>query len=236
MTASLQVWLVDDDPAVRHVFNRALTGAGYRVVECADGVEALERLPTATPDLIVLDVDMPRLDGWATLTALRQRGCNRPVLMMTAVEAVESRVRGLELGADDYLVKPCTVLEFLARVRALIRRAGPAVSHNPEKDVLFLGEARIDLAAKLATKGGVPLKLTKTDFALLALLHEHAGKPVSRVEILRRVWDDQSQGEQNSHALDTHLWRLRKKIGDTTDVPQWIRNVPGIGYVLTVKK
>lgn len=236
MANSLQIWIVDDDATLRHVFDRTLTTAGYGVVECVDGVEALERLKTATPDLIILDVDMPRLDGWATLAELRHRGCTRPVLMMTAAGAVEARVRGLELGADDYLVKPCAPAEFLARVRALIRRVGPAAGDAAEESILCLGEARIDLAAKLATKDGVPLRLTKTDYALLALLHEHAGQPVTRAEILHRVWGDSSPGEQNSHALDTHLWRLRKKVGDTTDVPQWIRNVPGIGYTLTVAK
>jgi two-component system response regulator MprA len=230
------VWIVDDDAAVRLVFHRVLTEAGYAVADCTDGAEALERLNTETPDLIVLDVEMPRLDGWATLAELRQRGCDRPVLMMTRVEDVASRVRGLEAGADDYLGKPCAAPEFLARVRALLRRAGlvPMNGGKMEANVVRLGETMINLAAKTATRSGAPLRLTRMDFALLELLHEHAGKPVAREVILERVWPGQARSEQTSHALDTHLWRLRKKIGDTSDVPQWIRNVPGIGYVMTV--
>lgn len=230
------IWIVDDDAAVRLVYHRVLTEAGYAVADCADGVAALERLERERPDLIVLDVEMPRLDGWATLAELRKRRCDQPVLMMTRVEDVASRVRGLEAGADDYLGKPCGAPEFLARVRALLRRAG-IVSMKAGKDeanAVRLGKSVIDLETKTAVKDNAPLRLTRTDYALLELLHEHAGEPVTREMILERVWPGQARNAQGSHALDTHLWRLRKKIGDTTDVPQWIRNVPGVGYVMTV--
>ncbi len=231
-----QIWLVDDDADLRAVYQRVLSGAGYGVVHFADGTEALAGLDTDTPDLIVLDVDMPRLDGWGTIEELRRRGCSSPVLMMTGFDSVEARVRGLKLGADDYLGKLCATTEFLARVYALLRRAGMHTGGATAKpaELLRLGATTVDLAAKTATKAGAPLRLTKTDYALLALLNDHAGKPVTREEILRSIWPGSATGVQSSHALDTHLWRLRKKIGDAADGSQRIRNVPGIGYVMVL--
>lgn len=231
MTAAApKIWIVDDDPNVRLVFRQALGDAGYDITECEDGQAALDRLKSGAPALFVLDVEMPRLDGWGTLAALRQRGCTQPVLMITRVNDVSSRVRGLELGADDYIGKPCSAVELVARVGALLRRA--AKESPPATGELSLGDVVIDLERKSATKAGQPLRLTRTDYALLGLLHEQRGKPVSRETILKRVWDGRSG---NSHALDTHLWRLRRKLGDAGD-NGWIRNQPGIGYVMITQK
>lgn len=228
--AAAKIWIIDDDPSVRLVFTQALADAGYSVSECEDGARALERLETERPDLFVLDVEMPRMDGWQTLAELRRRGCLQPVLMITRVNDVNSRVRGLEIGADDYIGKPCSAIELVARVAALLRRAPAHVPATPEP--LALGDVVIDLQRKTATRAGEPLRLTRTDFALLELLHEQRGVPVSRETILKRIWDGRSG---NSHALDTHLWRLRRKLGDSGE-DGWIRNLPGIGYVMITQK
>ena len=229
MVPAPKIWIIDDSPEIRYVFRRTLLEVGYQVAEWADGYEALQQLRNDSPDLIILDVTMPKIDGWKTLRELRQRGYTQPVLMITAISDVDSRVRGLDNGADDYVAKPCEISELLARVAALLRRAPPVSKTKGE--VLQLGDAHIDLGARTATKAKQELKLTRTDYLLLSLLNEHRGKPVSRDLILQRVWEGQAGG---SHAFDTHIWRLRRKLGDTTDEPRWIRNVPGIGYVLEV--
>lgn len=226
MPSPSKVWIVDDEPLVRSTLSRVLTKAGYETVECDDGVTALERLESDSPDLVLLDVDMPRLNGWKTLAELRRRDCHRPVLMFTQVDDVDSKVRGLGEGADDYMSKASDPRELLARVAALLRRSTQA---KEKPDLFRFGNLRIDLENKTATKGGVPLKLTRTDFALLKLLRGHPGRPVSREEILQTVWGGRAG---NSHALDTHLWRLRKKLGDTGGDRQLIHNLSGIGYVM----
>jgi DNA-binding response OmpR family regulator len=222
------IWIVDDDPGIRLFFGRILREAGYGVTACEDGLVSLGRLKTESPALIVLDVDMPRLDGWQTLKRLRRDGCTRPVLMLTHANHVDSRVRGLENGADDYLGKPCEPNEFLARVRALLRRAGPPAGAGAAP--LRFGEVSVDLESRTATSAGSPLRLTRTEYALLTVLRENVGKPVSREAILERVWAGQTG---YSHALDNHVWRLRRKLGDTGEEPRWIRNVSGMGYVMT---
>lgn len=227
MSTAPKIWIVDDDDAVRLVFSRVLSDAGYAVTLCADGQEAVEKLRTESPSLILLDVDMPRLNGWQTLEELRRAGYTQPILMITNVNDVPSRVRGLEKGADDYIGKPCSISELLARVQALLRRA--AKSAKGEAQPLRFGTVIVDVENKTATKAGEPLRLSRTDYALLTVLRENPGKPITRERLLNRVWQDQAG---SSHALDTHLWRLRKKIGDDGNEPRWILNVPGIGYVL----
>ena len=228
MTPAPEIWIVDDEPDARAIFGRALSDGGYRIATFRDGAEVLDRFRTEAPALLLLDVGMPGLSGWDTLKEWRRRGGTQPVLMITASNDVDSRVRGLENGADDYLGKPCSPAEVLARVRALLRRVPRA--RPAETKPLRLGAVTVDLEKKTALKAGGPLRLTRTDYALLTLLAETPGKPVSRELILQRVWDGHSGG---SHALDTHLWRLRKKLGDTGEGPPLIQNLPGIGYVLT---
>lgn len=220
------IWVVDDDPRVRFACSRLLASAGYEVVEFEDGLQMLQRLRTETPALLMLDVEMPRLDGWQTLAEVRQSGVAVPVLMFTLAADVDSKVRGLGAGADDYVSKTGDPRELLARVAALLRRAGQKTERVSR---IRFRDVEINLTTKTATRGGKTLKLTRTDYGLLALLHRKAGTPVSRDEILATVWESRAG---NSHALDTHLWRLRKKIGDTETERPLIRNVPGIGYVL----
>jgi two-component system, OmpR family, response regulator MprA len=175
-------------------------------------------------------VEMPRMNGWKTLAELRRRKCPQPILMVTHVNDVDSRVHGLDTGADDYIGKPCTAGELQARVRALLRRA-PGTTKRPS--VLHFGPTVVDLDKKSATRDGEPVRLTRTEYALLELLCENLGKPVSREQINLRVWGGQ---QSSSHTLDTHLWRLRQKLGDTDDEPRWIRNLPAIGFVLSLEE
>jgi two-component system, OmpR family, response regulator MprA len=228
MSIAHQIWIIDDDPDVRKAFSYALIHGGYGISEYRDGAEALAQLEADPPALIILDIDMPKLNGWQTLVALRERGYAKPIIMITGTNDVNSRVKGLELGADDYVGKPCVVSELLARVKALLRRSAPPFP--PSAVLLQQGDLSIDVENKIATKAGVPLRLTRTDYALLKLLSKNVGKPVSREIILREVWEAQSG---NSHALDTHLWRLRGKLGDTSPTRQWIQNIPGIGFMMT---
>jgi two-component system, OmpR family, response regulator MprA len=229
MANAEKILLVDDDPTVRRAFSRALTPMGYEVSECEDGFEALERIEAEAPALIVLDVDMPRMDGWKTLAELRRRGWTQPVLMVTHVDDVDSRVRGLDSGADDYISKPCSAPELLARVRALLRRAAPV---RTLATTLRFGNVLVDLERKTATCGTAEFRLTRSEYALLTCLLENIGAPVSREVIFERVWGGKAG---NSHTLDTHLWRLRKKLGDTSDNPHWICNHAGVGYSLAVE-
>jgi DNA-binding response OmpR family regulator len=227
MPAGPKVLVVDDESSVCLVLNRFLSAAGYRVLESRDGVDAIEKAENEKPSLILLDVEMPLMNGWETLKALRRRGCRVPVLMLTNVDNVPARVKGLEAGADDYMGKPCDLIELRARVKALIRRSQTLLA-KPMR--LRFGRLLVDFQKMAATRGGEEIGLTKTEFALLGLLAEHRGRPVSRELILRVVWN--GEAGSNSHTVDTCLWRLRKKIGDDGRASRWIVNLPGIGYVL----
>lgn len=223
------ILIVDDDACVRSAFRRALEGAGFAVLEGAEGDEALQLARRHSPALVLLDVDMPARDGWSTLEALRGSGYAQPILMITHVGDVASKVRGLDGGADDYLPKPCTAVELLARVRALLRRAAPPPA-RPRR--WRLGPVVLDLDRKLAVVGPRTVRLTRTEFALLELLASRPGVPVPREEIFARVWGGK---EGNSHTLDTHIWRLRQKLGDNTDEPQYLLNHPGVGFSLSAR-
>ena len=227
MQPPAKIWIVDDDAAVRLAFEMALTSADFSVKTFASGSAMLEALESEVPRLIMLDVDMPELDGWQVLERIRLREYTLPVLMLTHVNDVPSRVRGLDAGADDYVGKPVSAVELVARVRALLRRVAPVMPEDGQ--VWRLGNMMIDFERKRATKADEELWLTRTDYALLALLREHIGKPVAHKLILERVWGGRAG---NAHALDTHIWRLRKKLGDSPTGGPWIRNMSGIGYVL----
>lgn len=226
MSNAAEILIVDDDPAIRVVFAHALRSTGYTVSECDDGTAAIARIKQQRPALILLDIEMPQLNGWETLQEIRRIGCVEPVLMITSLQQVESRIRGLDMGADDYLCKPCNSGELVARVRALLRRPARPVESS---ELLHFGDLVVDLQTKTAHRGELPVKLSSTDYGLLGLLREHLGKPVSRDVIVKRLWGTRADAV---HALETHLWRLRKKLGDTTPEARWIRNLAGIGYVL----
>ncbi|MFF9763447.1 MULTISPECIES: response regulator transcription factor [Streptomyces] len=232
------VLLAEDDRAIRNALERALTLEGYRVTAVADGVEALAQAHRGRPDVLVLDVMMPGIDGLQVCRVLRAEGDRTPVLMLTALVETADRIAGLDAGADDYVVKPFDVEEVFARLRALLRRAAPAAPApepvaEPEPDTSgrFLEAAgvRMDPQARRAWRGSRELELTRTEFELLELLVRHAGIVLDHSTIYDRIWGyDFGPGSKN---LAVYVGYLRRKL-DEPGAPQLIHTVRGVGYVL----
>jgi len=217
--------VVDDDQDVRESLRRALGYSGYEVATAVNGADALTAVARSPVDLIILDVLMPILDGLDTCRTLRDRGCDTPVLVLTARDAIDDRVAGLDAGADDYLVKPFALRELLARVKALLRRA------LPPRDVLGYADLTLDLTARMASRSGEPVSLTKIEFSLLELLVRNAEQVLSYDVITDRVW---GYGEAPaSNALQVFVAFLRRKL-EASGRPRLVHNVRGIGYVLRV--
>jgi len=207
-----------------------LTAEGYRTLAAADGERGLELALAEKPDLILLDIMMPKLDGFAVCAELRRLAVAVPVLMLTAKGQIEDRVNGLDAGADDYLVKPFSTEELLARVRALLRR-----SHRQARATLKLklGDVEIDLVRQTAVQGRKPVHLTAKEFAMLRLLAEAEGGPVSRERFLDVVWG--YTAFPTTRTVDNHIASLRAKLEKNPNDPRWIKTVHGVGYKLEVK-
>ena len=218
--------VVDDDPALSRTLRRALGIEGYDV-ECAgDGAEALQRLTADRFDAVVLDVSMPRVDGLALARRMRERRDRTPVLMLTARDAVDDRVSGLDAGADDYLVKPFALDELNARVRALLRRA---VGGDEEAERLAYEDLTLDLASLRARRGERVLELTRTELRLLELLLRNPGQVLPREMIYDRVWGHDISTTSNS--LDVYVGYLRRKTEEAGE-PRLIHTVRGVGFML----
>ncbi len=215
--------LVEDDPKTVAFLCKGLEENGYTVDSASTGPEGLALATSGGYDLIVLDVLLPGMDGWAVLRNLRADGIRTPVLFLTARDAVADRVKGLELGADDYLVKPFAFSEFLARVRTVLRRGAT------RPDVVRVADLEVDLARQRAARGGTPLELTPKEFSLLALLARRAGEVLSRALISEHVWDVKS--DSGTNVVDVHVRRLRVKADDPFPA-KLIHTVRGVGYVL----
>ena len=207
-----------------------LAGEGYRALTAADGESGLERALAEKPDLILLDVMMPKLDGFAVCAELRRVSNAVPVLLLTAKGQIEDRVNGLDAGADDYLVKPFSTDELLARVRALLRRV-ERKSRLPLK--IKLGDVDIDLARQSAVRGKKPVRLTAKEFAMLRLLAAAEGEPVSREKFLDVVWG--VTAFPTTRTVDNHVASLRAKLEKNPDAPRWLKTVHGVGYRLELK-
>jgi two-component system response regulator MprA len=222
---ALSVLVAEDDQGLRESLERVLRFEGYRVLLAKDGAEALEEVDREDPDLLVLDIMMPHVDGISACRMLRQRGAALPILMLTARHTVSDRVDGLDAGADDYLVKPFAIDELLARVRALLRRPAPIVSEGP----LQIADLVLDPATRHVTRGGETIDLTKLEFDLLELLIRNAGIVLSREVIYERIWGyDFGTG---SKSLDVYVGYLRRKT-EADDKPRLIHTVRGFGYTL----
>jgi two-component system, OmpR family, response regulator MprA len=218
MSASILV--VDDDPPVRRMLDRTLAAEGHDVRVAADGGSALALVERRVPDLVVLDVAMPGLDGLAVCRRLRAKGLGVPILLLTARDAIADRVSGLDAGADDYLVKPFAADELAARVRALLRRG-----HEPAP-VLSLGELVLEPGGRRATRDGRDLDLTQREAELLELLLRNPRRVVTREHALDEVWGGGDAATLN--VVDRYVAYLRRKLGD----PPLIRTVRGVGFVL----
>jgi two-component system response regulator MprA len=214
------VLVVDDDAPVRRMLERTLAAEGYAVRVAADGGAALAEVEQAAPDLLVLDVAMPGLDGLAVCRRVRERGLALPILLLTARDAVADRVAGLDAGADDYLVKPFAADELLARVRALLRRG-----LEPET-LLAHDDLVLDVRARTATRAGRPLALSPREADLLELLLRNRRRVVTRDQALVQVWGDELRATHNS--VDRYVSYLRRKLGE----PELIATVRGSGYIL----
>src|ERR687886_1666980 len=223
-SAMTRVLIVDDEPAVRAALDRALRLERYETELAGDGREALDRLAEARHDAVVLDVMMPGIDGLEVCRRLREAGDRTPVLMLTARDAVDDRVAGLDAGADDYLVKPFALKELKARLRALLRRTG-----NDGGPVLRFGDLALDPVAYEVRRGARPIELSRTEFHLLALFLEHPRQVLTRSQIFERVWGyDFGAG---SNALGVYVGYLRRKT-EAGGEPRLLHTVRGVGYVL----
>jgi len=224
---------VDDEPAVRESLTSSLEFEGYRVAEAADGVAALEQVERSRPDLVLLDVLMPRMDGLTACRRLRARGATLPVMMLTARNMVGDRVTGLDAGADDYLVKPFELDELLARVRALLRRSAMAAAAADAGDgapgVLAFDDLRMDTLTREVSRAGRPLELTRTEYMLLEMFLRHPRQVLAREQILRTVWGFDFEPASNS--LEVYVMYLRRKT-EAGGLPRLIHTVRGVGYVL----
>jgi DNA-binding response OmpR family regulator len=231
MKPGARILIVEDELPMRTVLHDCLNGQGYRVLVAPDGQAGLEKAINEKPDLIVLDVMLPQLDGFALCAELRRLLHNTPVLMLTAKGRIEDRVKGLDSGADDYLVKPFSREELLARVRALLRRTQR--DERPLRE-LVMGDIRIDFVQQRAWRGGKAFHLTVKEFGVLQLLAAAAGEPVSRDRFLDVVWG--YTAFPTTRTVDKHIVSLRTKIEDNADAPRWIQTVHGIGYRLELSE
>src|SRR5579863_5260627 len=222
-----RILIVEDELQMRTALKDCLEDEGHRVLTAADGVAGLKRAIEEKPDLVLLDIMMPQLDGFEVCRELRRVGLPAAVLMLTAKGQVDDRVTGLDAGADDYLVKPFSTEELLARVRALLRR----VERKTKSAVkLKLGETEIDLARQTAMRGRKLVRLTAKEFSMLRLLAEAEGEPVTREKFLDVVWGYTSF--PTTRTVDNHMASLRAKLEKNPDAPRWLKTVHGVGYKL----
>ena len=219
--------VVDDDRAVRDSLRRSLEFNGYEVVLAADGAEGLVAVGAQHPDVVVVDVMMPRLDGIETTRALRAAGNDVPILVLTARDAVGDRVEGLDAGADDYLTKPFALEELLARLRALLRRVVPDA--DGESEVLTFADLTMDVSSRDVSRGGRPIELTRTEFTLLEMFLRRPRRVLDRSFILEEVWGYDFPTSANS--LEVYVGYLRRKT-EADGEPRLIQTVRGVGYVL----
>ncbi|MBI1374726.1 MAG: response regulator [Phycisphaera sp.] len=220
----MRILLVEDYAPLRTSLTKGLREEGFAVDSAGDGEKALWHAGGASYDVIVLDLMLPKVDGWTVLRRLREGGCEDPVLILTARDAVEDRVEGLNRGADDYLVKPFAFEELLARLRALVRR-----KYARKDPVLCVGDLRIDTAAKSVTRGDESIELTAREYALLELLAMRAGSVVSRADVWSSLYE--FHDEATSNVVDVYIGYLRRKLDGPGRAPL-IHTRRGQGYVL----
>ncbi len=222
----MKILIVEDEQKTGDYLKQGLSEAGFVADLARDGLDGLHLALTGDYDLLVLDVMLPKLDGWQVLQEIRHKGKQLPVLFLTARDQVEDRVKGLEYGADDYLVKPFAFSELLARVRALLRRG-----RTSEPELLQIADLELDLLRRRVTRTGKRIDLTAKEFALLELLLRRQGEVLPRSLIASQIWDMNFDSDTN--VIEVAVRRLRAKIDDSFE-PKLIRTVRGMGYVLEI--
>jgi OmpR family response regulator RpaB len=225
-----KILVVDDEASIRRILETRLSMIGYDVVTAADGEEALDTFRNTDPDLVVLDVMMPKLDGYGVCQELR-KSSSVPVIMLTALGDVADRITGLELGADDYVVKPFSPKELEARIRCVLRRVDKGgASAIPSCGVIQVASIKIDTNKRQVYKGDERIRLTGMEFSLLELLVSHSGEPISRSDILQQVWGYTPGQPVDTRVVDVHISRLRAKLEDDPSNPELILTARTTGY------
>jgi DNA-binding response OmpR family regulator len=222
-----RILLVDDELSVQKLLTYPLRKEGYDVIPALDGVEALERLREDNFDLVVLDVMLPRMDGFDVCRAIRARS-TVPIIMLTAKTEEGDKVQGLELGADDYITKPFSIREFSSRVKAVLRRASFAEVEEQFEEPIDTGDLQIDFEKRSVTVRGEPTQLTYVEFEILAALARAPGRVFSRTMLLERVWGDAAY--RDPRTIDVHIRHLREKLEAEPKTPELILTVRGVGY------
>jgi two-component system KDP operon response regulator KdpE len=225
MTDGPHVLVVDDEKQIRRFLRISLEANGYRVFETETGEDAIHKVAQIRPDLVILDLGLPDIDGLEVLNRLRE-WTNTPVIILSVRDADREKVAALDAGADDYLTKPFSTDELMARMRAALRHARPEL----ETAVFASGELQVDLARRIVTVRGEPVKMTATEYALLRLLIQHVGKVLTHRQILREVWGPKYVEE--THYLRVYFAQLRQKIEIDPTLPKIILTEPGVGYRL----
>ncbi|MEZ4620550.1 MAG: response regulator [Caldilineaceae bacterium] len=228
MAEGIQVLVVDDEPQIRRLLKITLEGQHYAVTEAGGGQEGLFLAAKVRPDLIILDLGLPDLDGVEVVRQLRE-WTQTPILILSVREADQDKVAALDAGADDYLTKPFSTDELLARLRVALRHAQPA----PDLPLFTSGDLQVDLTRRLVTVRGEPVKLTPTEYALLRLMIQHSGRVLTHRQILKEVWGPAYVEE--THYLRVYFAQLRQKLEENPALPQLLLTEPGVGYRLTVQ-
>jgi len=230
-TKKTTILTADDDPQLLRLITRNLQLEGYEVLPVSDGQQALEQIEQKSPDVVLLDVMMPRMDGFTVCHKVREFS-SVPIIIVTARGQDQDKVRGLDLGADDYLTKPFSLDELLARVRAVLRRAQFSAKENAQglQSTMTTGELTIDFSQHLVALGGREVALTPTEFSILAYLAQNAGRIVTQDLLLEHVWGSEYLGE--GHMLQVNINRLRRKIETDPTHPRYILTKVGVGYSL----
>ena len=229
------ILVVDDEASIRRILETRLSMIGYQVVTACDGQEALEAFRRTDPDLVVLDVMMPKLDGYGVCQELRKES-DVPIVMLTALGDVADRITGLELGADDYVVKPFSPKELEARIRCVMRRAstgqgGGVGAGGSAANVVVVGDLSVDFNRRQAFRADERIRLTGMEFNLLELLISRSGEPISRLDMLEKVWGYKPERSSDSRVVDVHISRLRAKLETDPENPELIMTARGQGYM-----
>jgi DNA-binding response OmpR family regulator len=221
------ILLVDDEPHIIELASLYLQQDGFRVISAGDGLTALERAARDNPALLVLDLMLPKLDGWEVCKRIRAES-DLPILMLTARDDDIDKIVGLELGADDYLTKPFSTRELIARIKALLRRVQMDAQTSRPARTIQIRDISLDITTRQVMKNGTPLQLRYKEFELLSLLMAHAGQVITRAEIFDQVWGTDWLGDMRT--LDVHIRWLREKLEDDPSNPELIQTVRGVGY------